>query len=596
MQQYTTTSTEQRRPEGGVAEVLWREAGKDPGRAALAHRAPDGYRMVTLAEVVDRVERISKGLIASGITAGDRVALFSPTRIEYSYVDLALWAIGAVPVTIYETSSSRQVEFIAANSGARAIFIDGKERRRVFEEGAARLGTCSPVFDFDRLEGLERAGEQVGDEALQRRRESVHASDLATLVYTSGTTGDPKGVELSHSNLLWTLRNSLGGMTEVFHPRASTLMFLPLAHIFARMIQIAAIETGTVLYYSTGLEHLVEELEMTRPSFVFAAPRVFEKLYHRARHTAHRSGKGRVFDLAADVARRYSEGIDSGRQSLRVRALHAVFEPLVYRKIRGVLGGQARHALSGSAPLAADLGHFYRGAGIEILEGYGLTESSAGGAVNLPGAVKIGTVGRPTPGSTIRIDDDGEILMRGGHVMRGYWRNDLATSAVVDDDGWLHTGDLGELDEDGFLRITGRKKDIIVTASGKNVAPAPLEFRVRSHPLVAGCVLIGDGRPFVSALVSIDPDEWQPWAAEHGLRGSVADNVDSPVLRREISSAVAAANRTVSRAESIREFRILPEDFTVEGGELTTTLKIRRDVVGSKYGELVESIYGGVKR
>lgn len=593
MDQYTTPSSSPRGAEGSVADVLWRVASAEPDRPALASRKPGRpYQTVALSEVREEVEQVAKGLIGSGIEAGDRVALFSPTRIEYTYVDLALWAIGAVAVTIYETSSAAQVEWIIENSGAKAIFIDGGDRRRIFDERAGKPGTCDLVFDFDRLDDLKQAGAFVDDQHLMQRRARVDASDLATLVYTSGTTGQPKGVELTHFNLQWTLNNSLGAMGEIFHPGASTLMFLPLAHIFARMIQVAALETGTVVYYSTGLENLVDELQMSRPSFIFAAPRVFEKLYNRARQTAHEGGKGRLFDLAAEVAKTYSREMDAGRQTLRVRALHALFEPLVYRKIRGVLGGSARHALSGSAPLAEELGHFYRGIGVEVLEGYGLTESSAGGAVNLPGAVKIGTVGRPTPGSTIRINDDGEILMRGGHIMRGYWRGAVATSTAIDEDGWLHTGDIGVLDSDGFLRVTGRKKDIIVTASGKNVAPAPLEFRVRSHPLVGACVVIGDGRPFVSALVSIDPDEWKTWSAQHGLEGPVADNVDSPLLRREVGRAVEMANLSVSRAESIREFRILPEDFTVEGGELTTTLKVRKAVVEDKYRGLVDSIYG----
>ena len=591
MQEFTTPTTWQEQPAGGIAEALWRRSEANPGQVALAYRDDDHYVEVTLAEVRERVEAVAKGLIWSGLRRGDRVCLFSPTRIEYTYVDLAIWAIGGVGVTIYETSSAEQVEWIVKDSGAKVIFISGAERREVFEERAGKLGTCGMVFDFDDLETLERLGGGVSDDELERRRRSVVADDLATVVYTSGTTGNPKGVELTHRNLAWTLGNSVKELSEIFNDEASTLMFLPLAHIFARMIQVAAIETGSVIHYSTGIPNLVEELAMTKPTFFFAAPRVFEKLYNRARHRAHEDGKGRIFELAAETAIRYSRARDRGGLGMKDRVLHALFDPLVYKKLRAVLGGRAKYAISGSAPLGERLGHFYRGIGLEVLEGYGLTETAAGGSVNRPGAVKIGTVGRPTPGSTIRIADDGEILIKGGHVMRGYWNNPAATAEVIDDDGWFHTGDMGELDEDGFLRITGRKKELLVTAGGKNVAPAPLEDRVSSHRLVGGCVVVGDNRPFISALIALDSDEWATWATEHGLEGPIADHTGSLELKEEIREAVEQANQTVSRAESIRTFRILPEDFSIEGGELTTSLKVRRKAVEDKYADVIADIY-----
>ena len=595
MQEYTTPSGWEEQPAGGIAEALWRRAQTKPNQVALAYRDGNRFNDVTLSEIRDRVEEIAKGLIAFGIERGDRVCLFSPTRIEYTYVDLAIWAIGAVGVTIYETSSSEQVEWIVKDSGAKAIFITGADRREIFEERAGKLGTCGLVFDFDDLESLSSAGRGISDDDLERHRRRVVAGDLATLVYTSGTTGNPKGVELTHRNLAWTIGNAVGQMSEVFNEEASTLMFLPLAHIFARMIQVAAILTGTKIYYSTGIPNLVEELAMTRPTFIFAAPRVFEKLYNRARHRAHEEGKGRIFELAADTAVRYSQGKDNGRLGLKDRLLHAVFEPLVYRKLRAVLGGKVKYAISGSAPLSERLGHFYRGIGLEVLEGYGLTETSAGGSANRAGAVKLGTVGRPTPGSTIRIADDGEIMIKGGHVMRGYFNNPEATRAVIDEDGWFHTGDIGTIDHDGFLRITGRKKEILVTAGGKNVAPAPLEHRVSAHRLVGGCVVIGDNRPFISALIALDPEEWQTWAAQHGLEGPMAEHTGNPELIDEIAGAVGHANSGVSRAESIREFRILPEDFSIEGGELTTSLKVRRNVVEDKYEDVIADIYAEVR-
>lgn len=591
LREYTTPSSWESVPESGVAEVLWRRTEERPGQETLAYRRGDQFVPVTLSEVQDRVESLAKGLIAAGVEQGDRVALFSPTRIEYTYVDLALWAVGAVVVTIYETSSAEQVEWIVADSGAKAIFIDGAQRHAVFAQRAGKFGTCGLVFDFDRLEELEKQGDRISDDELRRRRQAVTADDLATVIYTSGTTGRPKGVELTHHSLQWTLGQSLSGMDDIFRPGASTLLFLPLAHIFARLIQVAAIESGTLVNYSTGLPNLVEELALSRPTFIFAAPRVFEKMYNRARHKAHSEGKGRIFDLAADVAMRHSQGIDSGRHTFRNRVLHALFEPLVYKKIRAVLGGRVEYAISGSAPLGERLGHFYRGIGLQVLEGYGLTETAAGGAVNLIGATKIGTVGRPTPGATIRIGSDGEVLLKGGFVMRGYWNNPTATSETIDDQGWLHTGDLGALDGDGFLRITGRKKEILVTAGGKNVAPSVLEDRVSAHPLVGGCVVVGDGQPFISALIAIDPEEWETWAPEHGVAGEVANNTRNPILVDEIQLAISDANQAVSKAESIREFRILPTDFTIESGELTTTLKVRRNFVTDKYSHVIDEIY-----
>ena len=591
MQEYTTPTTWDDQTVGGIAETLWRRERSKPDQGALAYRDGDSFREVTLSEIKDRVESLAKGLIWAGVRRGDRVCLFSPTRIEYTYVDLAIWAIGGVGVTIYETSSAEQVEWIVKDSGAKVIFISGGERREVFKERAGKLGTCGMVFDFDDLMTLERLGEEITDEELERRRRSVVADDLATLVYTSGTTGNPKGVELTHRNLAWTLGNAVGEMSEIFNEEGSTLMFLPLAHIFARMIQVAAIQTGAVINYSTGLPNLVEELEMTRPTFIFAAPRVFEKLYNRARHRAHEDGKGRIFELAADTAIRYSVAKDAGDLAIKDRLLHALFEPLVYKKLRAVLGGRAKYAISGSAPLGERLGHFYRGIGLEVLEGYGLTETSAGGSANRVDAVKIGTVGRPTPGSTVRIADDGEILIKGGHVMRGYFNKPEATREVIDDEGWFHTGDIGKLDGDGFLRITGRKKEILVTAGGKNVVPAPLEHQVSSHRLVGGCVLVGDNRPFISALIALDPDEWQTWAETRGLEGPIGDHTDHPELREEIGKTVDQANQGVSRAESIRAFRILPEDFSIEGGELTTSLKVRRKAVEDKYADVITDIY-----
>ena len=451
-----------------------------------------------------------------------------------------------------------------------------------------------------RSDSLAADGAGVSDDALAERRSGRAAADLATIIYTSGTTGRPKGCQLTHANMLADVRNAIGALPEIFTVSGrSALLFLPLAHSFARIIQVGCLESGTVLGHTPDAKNLVADLGSFQPTFILAVPRVFEKVYSGAELQASASPlKARIFAAAARTAIEWSKtlGVEGravpGRQGLGLRAAHALYDRLVYSKLRAATGGRVQYAVSGGAPLGERLGHFFRGVGITVLEGYGLTETSPVVSANLPSHNKIGTVGRPVPGVTIRIADDGEILVSGPNIFPGYWHNEAATAEMIDADGWLHTGDLGELD-DGHLRVTGRKKDIIVTAGGKNVAPAVLEDRLRAHPLVSQCMVVGDGRPYVACLVTLDEEALEPWKGRHPelASASLAELADNPELIAEIQTAVDDANKAVSRAESIRRFRILPVDFTEQDGYLTPSLKVRRGVVAKDFAADIDALY-----
>ncbi|MCW2673084.1 MAG: AMP-dependent synthetase and ligase, partial [Frankiales bacterium] len=402
----------------------------------------------------------------------------------------------------------------------------------------------------------------------------------------------PKGVELSHGNLLGTGRSAGKVLPELFNSEGSTLLFLPLAHVFARLIQTAAVETGARMGHTADIKNLLADFATFQPTFILSVPRVFEKVYNTAKQKAHADGKGKIFDAAEKVAISYSEALEKGPVNLPLRVQHGLFDKLVYSKLRAAMGGKVAWAVSGGAPLGARLGHFFRGIGVTILEGYGLTETTAAGSVNTPAHIKIGTVGRPSPGCAVRIADDGEILMRGDHVLQGYWHNKASTDEAVQD-GWFHSGDIGEIDKDGFLKITGRKKELIVTAGGKNVAPAVLEDRLRAHPLVSQCMVVGDQQPFIACLVTIDPEAIGPWASAHGKSADLASLVDDAELRAEIQLAVDEANKAVSKAEAIRKFTILPIDWTEEGGQLTPSLKLKRAVVMKEFAKDVDALYAG---
>jgi long-chain acyl-CoA synthetase len=546
------------------------------------------------AEFASEVLELAAGFVALGLEQGTRIALFSGTRWEFTLFDYAIWASGCAAVTVYETSSAEQVEWIVGDSEARMIICETETMRSIFDSVADSVKDCASVFVIEddawgRIKGLATDESRV---EVGRRIEAISHDDLATLVYTSGTTGRPKGCVLTHGNFIWETRQLIAMAPEVMNDSQRQLMFLPLAHVWARLVEVACVSSGVTIYYSTGIPQLTEELAMAKPTWIFSVPRVFEKIYNAAKQRADGDGKGAIFDRAVTVAIEYSEGIDTGHRTLWNRIQYPIFDRLVYARLRTVFGGELKYAFSGGAPLGERLGHFFRGVGVTALEGYGLTETTAGTSQNTPERVKIGSVGRPFPGTTIKIADDGEVMINGGQIFSGYWKNETATNETLDPDGWLHSGDIGEIDEEGFLTITGRKKEIIVTAGGKNVAPAVLEDRVRAHPLVSQVMVVGDAKPFIAALVTIDEDSLPSWSAALGKPSSdLAVLVDDPDLGAAIQSAIDEGNRAVSHAEAIKTFRILPRDLTVDRGDLTPTFKLRRDLVAERFESVITDIY-----
>ena len=568
-----------------LTDTVFSRAAEEPGRIVFRRKEGAGWRDVSAREFADDVRRVAEGLAAAGVEPGDRVAIMSRTRYEWTLADYAVWTAGAVAVPIYETSSASQIEWVIGDSGAKAVLVESDDHEKAVASVRDDLPGLEHVWRMDDLP----SGESTGMD-LEERRASRGTDDLATIIYTSGTTGRPKGCEITHGNLLATARNAIGGaLAEVFAlADGSTLLFLPLAHVFARLIEVACVEAGVILGHTPDLTSLLDDLGTFRPTFLLAVPRVFEKVYNGAEQKAAADGKGRIFRIAADTAIAYSRAESPG---LGLRIKHAVFDRLVYAKLRAAVGGRVTHAVSGGAALGERLGHFFDGVGITILEGYGLTETTAPVSVNLPSANRIGTVGRPIPGCSVRIADDGEILVKGVNVFVGYWHNEGATKEVLND-GWFHTGDIGELDDDGYLKITGRKKEIIVTAGGKNVAPGPIEDLLRGHPLISQCMVVGDGRKFVGCLITLDPEALGPWKEQHGKGAvSLTELADDPDLIKEINAAVAHANTTVSRAEAIKKYRILPIDFTEETGYLTPSLKVKRNLVIKDFGDEIEALY-----
>jgi long-chain acyl-CoA synthetase len=583
--------------DAGLAEVVFSRAATNPDEVMLRRRSADGqWQDVTAAEFRGQVSALAKGLIAAGIQPGDRVALMSRTRYEWTLADYAIWAAGAVTVPVYETSSAEQVEWIIGDSGARAAITETDKHEEIVKGVRGQLPELGQLWRIDGLGELAADGADVSDEQLRHQRASRRAGDLATIIYTSGTTGRPKGCELTHRNLLSAVRNAIHGtLPEIFEtPDASTLLFMPLAHVFARIIQIGCLESGAVLGHWEDTSTVAEGLREFRPTFLLAVPRVFEKVYNTAQQQAAASpAKSKIFAAAASTAVAYSQAQDTGRPGLGLRVRHAILDQLVYSKLRAAVGGQVQYAVSGGAPLGERLGHFFRGAGITVLEGYGMTETSAAATVNRPRRNKVGTVGQPLPGVSAKIADDGEILLRGGIITAGYWHNETATTETLDGEGWLHTGDLGSLDDEGFLRVTGRKKELIVTAGGKNVAPAVLEDRLRAHPLISQCMVVGDNRPFIACLITLDEEALEHWKRQHGkpADATAADLASDPDLIAEIQAAVDDANLAVSRAESIRKFKILTVDFTTDNDYLTPSLKVKRALVYNDFLSDIEALY-----
>lgn len=586
-------------PTDNALSAMFAREAEHPDAVAMAYRKGDRFVELSIHEFADQVRKLAKGFIGLGIEPGSKIAILCKTRREFTYLDYAIWAAGCVTVPIYESSASDQIEWIVGNSGARALVCENATLRDRFDAVAERLPDCEHVFviDQDGMTKIKDSGRDISDAALQERHADISHDAMATLVYTSGTTGRPKGCVITHGNFIWDVRQVVSLMPDLFAAGSSTLMFLPLAHILARVVQVGCVTEGVVIGYSTGIQNLFEELSMFRPTWVFAVPRVFEKVFNSAQGNATSSVQAAIFKRAAATAVDYSKQSRAGEVSRLTRAEHGIYDKLVYGKIRAALGGNLEFAISGGAPLGERLGHFFDGVGLTILEGYGLTETTAAATVNSPAAMKIGTVGKPVPGSAVGIDpDDGEVLLRGPHIFSGYWKNDEATAEVLGEDGWFHTGDIGELDSEGFLRITGRKKDLIVTAGGKNVAPAVLEDRLRAHRLVNRAVVIGDNKPFIAALITIDIEELPRWAQGLDKHASdpadlLSELADDPDLVEAIQNAVNEANRAVSRAESIRTFRILPRQFSIETGELTPTLKVRRAMVLETYATFVEDVY-----
>jgi long-chain acyl-CoA synthetase len=583
--------------DGNLTDLVRRNAAQHPDMAVIARRtAEGGWQDVTASGFLANVRAAAKGLIASGIEPGDRVALMSRTRYEWTLFDFAIWSAGAVTVPIYETSSAEQVAWILGDSGAVAVVVESGAHERSVESVRERLPRLKHLWRIDAgaVDTLTAAGTDVAEKVVDERSSAANADSPATIVYTSGTTGRPKGCVLSHRSFFAECGNVVERLRPLFRSGdSSILLFLPLAHVFGRLVEVAAIMAPIKLGHVSDTRNLADELASFRPTLLLGVPRVFEKVYNSARAQAQASGKGKIFDAAADTAIAYSKALDvPGGPGIGLKLLHRVFDALVYRKLRTVLGGRGEYAISGGAPLGARLGHFYRGIGFTVLEGYGLTESCAATAFNPWDRTKIGTVGQPLPGSTVRIADDGEVLLFGEHLFTGYWNNESTTVEAMAD-GWFHTGDLGTVDEDGYISITGRKKEIIVTAGGKNVAPAVIEDRIRAHALVAECMVVGDARPFIGALVTLDEEFLSRWAARHGKPSgsTAADLRDDPDLLAEIQQAVDDGNAAVSKAEAVKKFRVLGAQFTEESGHVTPSLKLKRNVVLKDFAADIEAIY-----
>ena len=594
MNEVTTPALVPSATAGNLTNLIAERAWFEPERITMSRPLGDGWQSVTAREVDEEVRATAKGLIAAGIQIGDRVAIMARTRYEWTILDFAIWYAGAVVVPIYDTSSAEQIDWILNDSSTVGIIVETPALRELVQTVQPAHTKHVWVMTEDVLTVLRNAGAQVSDDEIERRRSALGPDTLATLIYTSGTTGKPKGVSLTHGNFLAECGNVVQGASDLFlKPGGSTLLFLPVAHVFGRMVQIGAINSGLHLAHcSDPVGRLPIDLASFKPTFVLAVPRIFEKIYNGAEARAEAAGKGKIFRKAADVAIAYSEALDKKRISPVLKLKHGLFDKLVYSKIRAGMGGRVEAAISGGAPLGVRLGHFYRGAGVTILEGYGLTETTAGATLNLTGAHRVGSVGRPIPGTSIKIAEDGEVLIRGAIVMRGYWQNDAANAEVFDSEGWFKSGDLGKLDDEGFLYIVGRKKELIVTAGGKNVAPAVLEDRLRAHPLVSQCLVVGDNQPFIAALVTIDQDSLKGWVTNHKKEGaSMADLSNDPDLIAVIQTAVDDANKAVSKAESIRKFTILTTDFTIAGGHLTQKLSIKRHVVAKEFAKEIDQLF-----
>lgn len=578
-------------------ESAYDRAERTPDNVAFQRPVDGRWTDVTNKEFADIVRGVARGLVARGVNAGDRVALLSSTRYEWNVIDFAVWAVGAVTVPVYDSSSAEQVRWIMEDSAARVIIVENDRHAVTAREGTAGLSTDPAILVIDSeipvIETLVSEGASVDVTVLDERRASVRADSPATLIYTSGTTGRPKGCMLTHRNFMSeTLAVLESPFSEYLREDATTVMFLPLAHVLARAITYAGFHAGVTIAHSSDIANLVDTFSEMRPHYILAVPRVFQKVFNKAQATAQDGGtfKAWMFDKATDTAVAYSRARQDGRVGPLLRLRHALFSKLVYAKLVNALGGRCEIAISGGAALGTRLTHFFDGIGINIFEGYGLTETCAAITVNTPGHTRIGSVGQPLPGCAVRLASDGEVEVSGPVVTSGYWQNEKATAEAFAD-GWFRTGDLGSLDENGFLTITGRKKEIIVTAGGKNVAPNPLEDALRADPLVAEAVCVGDGQPFISVLLTLDQDELERWKSHHNKTGSLYDLLKDADMIEHLDQTLAKANRSVSHTESIKKYHVLPDQFTEESGELTASLKVKRNVVHQKYAKQIAALY-----
>ncbi|WP_315072115.1 long-chain fatty acid--CoA ligase [uncultured Microbacterium sp.] len=584
-------------PDANVADLLVKRVEATPDRALFSVPEGEGWRDISATDFQTAVTALAKGFVAAGIQPGEKVGFLARTTYEWTLVDFALFYAGAVMVPIYETSSPSQIQWILEDSGAIALIVESPEHFARVDEVRGDLPLIREVWQLHlgAIDTLTAQGASVADAEIERRRSLAVGSDIATLIYTSGSTGRPKGCVLTHSNFVELSRNSAKALDEVVQtPGASTLLFITTAHVFARFISILDVHAGVRTGHQPDTRQLLPALGSFKPTFLLAVPRVFEKVYNSAEQKAEAGGKGKIFRAAADVAIEHSKLLEAGKPiPFGMKLKFALFNKLVYSKLREAMGGNVVYAVSGSAPLGSRLGHFFHSLGVVILEGYGLTETTAPATVNLADKSKIGTVGPALPGVGVRLADDGEIEVRGINVFKEYWNNPEATAEAFSEGGWFHTGDIGSFDSEGFLTITGRKKEIIVTAGGKNVAPAALEDPIRANPIIGQVVVVGDQRPFISALVTLDPEMLPTWLANNGLEAtmSLVDASKNAAVRAEVQRAVDAANARVSRAESIRKFTILDSEWTEASGHLTPKLSIKRNIIMNDFADEIAAIY-----
>ncbi|GAA1952061.1 AMP-dependent synthetase/ligase [Brevibacterium antiquum] len=577
-----------------TTDVFLAKVAEDANLPLLAKPVENGWEEVSAGEFLTQVRTAAKGLIASGVEVGDRIAIFGPTSFEWTLSDYAVWFAGAISVPFYDTSSEDQLAWMIKDAEVGRGLVSTREHADRVEAAAAAAGIAAPqlwVWDQGASAELETTGREISDDALEAQRSQVTGESVATLIYTSGTTGKPKGCVLTHGNFVQTVQAAQEQIPEIFTGGMRALLFLPQAHVFARFIEVLAISSGALLAHQSDLTKLTDALASFRPSFILGVPRVFEKVFNSALATAQSGGKEKIFRRAEQVAVSYSKATDAGKVPVALKLQHALFDKLVYSKLRTVMGNNVSAAVSGGGPLGAHLGHFFRGVGLVVLEGYGLTETTAPITVNVPEKAKIGTVGIPLPGVSVAIAPDGEILAKGVPVFREYWNNPKATDKEFHD-GWFATGDLGSLDEDGYLTISGRKKELIVTSSGKNIAPAPLEDALRRHPLIGQPVVVGDNRKFISALIFLDSEMLPTWLKNHDLpemdlRQASADET----VRATIEQAVENVNRTVSRAEGIKKFTILPVELTEDNGYLSAKQSVKRHLVGKDFAADIDALY-----